>query len=414
MDKPITAPGRPPAEKRRHIPELTSIRAFGAFGVLLTHAAFWTGHYTDDWAGRLHGRWEIGVSLFFVLSAFLLTGHWMGALGAAHPRPDLRRYFLSRAKRVLPAYWIVVTVAYLVHLRDDPPAAGGGWEGWLRSMTFTQTLEFGWFHPGLSQMWSMVVEVGFYLVLPVVGLVMWAAARGRLRPVPVLGVIAVFGAIGPAWTVLSHTFSGPDTSSWLWPMGFFDWFAAGMLLAYGRQVGWRANLPLCWTLALASFLLATTPIAGPPTLIPPDAGQALAKTLLYGLTSALFVAPVALGAGRDGEGRAIAWLRHPALVWLGEISYEFFLVHVLVLDWTMGELGYATFRGSMAGAAIVTAVVSLPLAWLLRRATDVLTGRPGPASPFRPAFAGPGAAASRDDVHLHAERPPAPQRGMRP
>ncbi|WP_246822144.1 MULTISPECIES: acyltransferase [unclassified Corynebacterium] len=151
--------------KSSYVPELTSIRAIGAFGVLLTYAAFWTGHYTDDWWGRLNGRFEIGVTIFFVLSAFLLTGRWLGSPDDVPAnRPDLRKYFTSRAKRVLPAYWIVVTAAFLIHAADDPPPSGGGLQGWLRSMSFTQTLQFGWIHPGLPQMWSMVVEVGFYLV----------------------------------------------------------------------------------------------------------------------------------------------------------------------------------------------------------------------------------------------------------
>ena len=90
--------------KSTYVPELTSIRAIGAFGVLLTHAAFWTGHYTDDWWGRLNGRFEIGVTIFFVLSAFLLTGRWLGSPDDVPAKPpSLRKYFISRAKRVLPA-----------------------------------------------------------------------------------------------------------------------------------------------------------------------------------------------------------------------------------------------------------------------------------------------------------------------
>lgn len=109
-----------------YVPELTGIREIGAFGVLLTHAAFWTGNYTDDWTGRLNGRFEIGVTIFFVLSAFLLTGRWFASPndGRASP-PSLRKYFISRAKRVLPAYWIVVTAAFLIHASDNPPPAAG-------------------------------------------------------------------------------------------------------------------------------------------------------------------------------------------------------------------------------------------------------------------------------------------------
>lgn len=109
--------------------------------------------------------------------------------------------------------------------------------------------------------------------------------------------------------------------------------------------------------------------------MPDDVDQALWKTTLYGLAAGAFVAPIALGT-------EVRWLRHPAMIWLGEVSYEFFLVHVLVMDWVMKTMGYQTFQGSMLAVAIVTTVITLPLSWLLRRITDVLTRRPGPASPW--------------------------------
>lgn len=326
--------------------------------------------------GRLNGRFEIGVTIFFVLSAFLLTGRWLGSPDDVPAnRPDLRKYFTSRAKRVLPAYWIVVTAAFLIHAADDPPPSGGGLQGWLRSMSFTQTLQFGWIHPGLPQMWSMVVEVGFYLVLPLVGLGIWTITKGRLRPGPTLAIIIGFGLIGPVWTVLSHQEELLPVVARLWPMAYFDWFAIGMLLAYGRKVGWRVNLAASWLIALVLFFLSTTTHVGPATLVPDDVDQALWKTTLYGLSAGAFVAPIALGT-------EVRWLRHPAMIWLGEVSYEFFLVHVLVMDWVMTLMGYQTFQGSMLAVAIVTAAFALPLSWLLRRITDVLTRRPGPASPW--------------------------------
>lgn len=346
----------------------------------MTHAAFWTGHYTDDWAGRLHGRWEIGVTIFFVLSAFLLSSAWIKRAGervdgVPMAAPSLKRYFWHRVKRILPAYWITVTVAYLIHRNDNPPPSGGGLEGWLRTMTFTQSLEFGWFHPGLSQMWSMVIEVGFYIALPVFGVIIWAVNRGQWRPYLTLALAVLFGLIGPIWTILSHQDGTLPVMARLWPMAFFDWFAVGIVLAIGRRQGWHINLWISWALALAFFFVATTPLAGPATLVPEDIDQALWKTVLYAAVGGFLIAPLALGT----EVKA---LRHPALVWLGEISYEFFLVHVMIMDWAMGELGYQVFQGSMLAILIVSTVISIPVAWLLRRITDIITRHSAPASPW--------------------------------
>lgn len=359
---------------KRMIPELTSVRAIAAFGVCMTHAAYWTGHYTDDWSGRLHGRWEIGVTIFFVLSAYLLVRPW---LKATTDNPSLKRYFSHRVKRVLPGYWIAVCAAYFIHRDDVPPPLGSGFEGWIRNMTLTQSTEFGWFHPGLTQMWSLVVEVGFYLVLPLVG---WLLLRMRRSSTsestwPTWLIIIGFGLIGPIWTIVTHVGDTFPKIAQLWPMAYFDWFAVGMALAFAQLRGWRISPWVSWPIATVAFAVATTSMAGPATLVPEELGQALAKSILYAATAGFFLAPIVCRSGADNHERATAFLRHPVLVWLGEISYEFFLVHVMVLEWTMTEIGYQTFQGSMIAVLIVTTVISIPLSYVLRRVTDLITRR---------------------------------------
>lgn len=73
-------------EGSRRIAPLTGIRTIAALAVCLTHAAFWTGNYTDDAVGRLFARFEIGVAIFFVLSGYLLFGR-----GCVPPRAPRRR-----------------------------------------------------------------------------------------------------------------------------------------------------------------------------------------------------------------------------------------------------------------------------------------------------------------------------------
>ena len=65
-------------------PVLDTLRAVGALAVLTTHAAFWSGDYTQHgvW-GTLLARLDVGVAIFFVLSGFLLV--------AALPRPGRGR-----------------------------------------------------------------------------------------------------------------------------------------------------------------------------------------------------------------------------------------------------------------------------------------------------------------------------------
>jgi peptidoglycan/LPS O-acetylase OafA/YrhL len=63
-------------------------------------------------------------------------------------------------------------------------------------------------------------------------------------------------------------------------------------------------------------------------------------------------------------------------VWLGEISYEIFLLHVLVMAVVLGAvLGWPLFTGSLPILFLLTLGVTIPLAWLLHRVTSVARSR---------------------------------------
>ena len=72
----------------------------------------------------------------------------------------------------------------------------------------------------------------------------------------------------------------------------------------------------------------------------------------------------------DGRGLVDRVLGSRPMVWLGEISYEIFLLHVLVMAVVLGEvLRWPLFTGSLTGLFVVTLALTVPLAWGLRRLT---------------------------------------------
>ncbi|HTY27735.1 MAG TPA: acyltransferase, partial [Mycobacterium sp.] len=108
------------------------------------------------------------------------------------------------------------------------------------------------------------------------------------------------------------------------------------------------------------------PLAGAVTMGPVRVWEPLTKTVLYAVIAALAVAAVAL----DGRGFADRVLGSRPMVWLGEISYEIFLLHVLVMAVALGEvLRWPLFTGSLPGLFVTTLAVTVPLAWALRRLT---------------------------------------------
>ncbi len=170
------------------VPALTGVRALAAILVLTTHAAYTTGKYTHGYLGVVYSRMEIGVPIFFVLSGFLLFGPWVRAAAAGTAAPSLSRYARHRVRRIMPAYAVTVLAAYVIyHFRDAGPNPGHSFNGLLRNLTLTQIYTdsylYSHLHQGLTQMWSLAVEVAFYLVLPGLAyLLLVLLCRRRWRP----------------------------------------------------------------------------------------------------------------------------------------------------------------------------------------------------------------------------------------
>ncbi len=348
-----------------YVRPLTGLRAIAALLVVGAHAAFWTGRYTPDVAGGAFSRLEIGVALFFVLSGFLLFRPWLRAASGAAELPSTTAYLWHRARRILPAYWITVVATYAIYLfRDDAGETGLGWSGFARNMTLTQIYGPGHLHTGLTQMWSLAVEATFYLLLPVLGwfLVVVVCRRawhpGRLA-VALVGV----AAITPLWTWITHNTDISFTAR-LWLPGFIAWFAGGMLLALASVTVKRCNPYGMGLLALYFLLLACTPLAGEATIVPIDATQAITKSILFLLFATTLMAPLVVGDRPGPLGRLCA---SAPMVWLGEISYEIFLVHLVVMEFVVDMLGYQTFQGSTVGVFVVTVAFTVPIAWALHR-----------------------------------------------
>ena len=94
------------------------------------------------------------------------------------------------------------------------------------------------------------------------------------------------------------------------------------------------------------------------------------KIAFYAVIATLVVAPLALG----DRGCYTRLLASRPMVWLGEISYEIFLVHLIVMEFAMVEiLHWQVYTGSMPVLFIVTLALTIPVAWVLHRFTRVRT-----------------------------------------
>jgi peptidoglycan/LPS O-acetylase OafA/YrhL len=310
------APGSPAVAG--HQDALDGLRAVAAGAVLVTHVGGLTGYVlTGTPASWVVSRGNIGVPIFFVLSGLLLYRPWAAAALAGPPAVRVTTYLRRRALRILPAYWAVVLLALPVL---SPGPARHAWP-WIQYLLLIQNYDthpwwLGTGAPGLAQAWSLVVEVSFYLALPLLAAALtWFACRGRraasdvsLRARRLLAGIAVLGASSFGWTVLTYY---PHAEFWfsatLPPL--MIWFAAGMAIAVASA--WAAAEPgpdgpasrfcravassagMCGLVAGSAFAIACTPVTGPEFISVLSLWSAEIRLALFTVVALALVAPVA-------------------------------------------------------------------------------------------------------------------------
>ena len=360
---------------------LTGLRAVAALLVVGTHAAFATGKLTHGYVGAIYARLEVGVAIFFVLTGFLLFRPWVRAAAGGSAEPDLRRYARHRIRRIVPGYTVTVLVVFALYTVFTPgPNPGQSWYGLLRYLTFTQIYTDDYLitllHTGLSQMWSLAVEVSFYAVLPGLAyLLLRVVCRGQWQPRRALAALTALAAITPLWLVVVSTTELLPNSAGMWLPAHIAWFAGGMALAVLEAIGARCHGTAAIGLAIVLYLAVSIPVCG--TVLGHDPASApVTKSLLYAAIGTLAVAPVALGSAGWYE----RLLSRRSLVWLGEISYEIFLLHVPIMAVTTYlVLRWPLFTGSLPVLIAATLALTIPAAWTLHGHT--VSRAPAPAAP---------------------------------
>jgi peptidoglycan/LPS O-acetylase OafA/YrhL len=255
--------------------------------------------------------------------------------------------------RIMPGYLVAVVVILMLL-----PDAKADLTVWLANLSLTQIYVPLTLTPGLTQMWSLSVEVSFYLALPLLALL---AAR-----VPVRARIPVIAAAGLASLAWVHIpFDGASGHNpWNWPPAFFSWFAAGMLLAEltVSPFGWAHRLArrrvLMAAVAVAAFVVAASPLAGREGLAPGSIGQVTLKTAMGALLAAALLAPLVL----DRPDTPHRFLGSAMMVMLGRWSYGIFIWHLAALAMVFPMVGEFPFNGRMPVVLVLTVVFGVAIA----------------------------------------------------
>jgi peptidoglycan/LPS O-acetylase OafA/YrhL len=388
---------------RPRFPHVDALRAVAALAVVLTHTAFVSGAiFTSSFKG-LMAHLNVGVTLFFLISGFLLYRPYVAARASGLPPPSWTGYARRRFLRIAPAYWLALTA-----LAVFPGLAGvfsGNWwvyYGLLQPYPIyqsgaecLQTVQ----GCGIAPTWSLSVEVAFYVLLPVYAAVL-ARLAGRRAGSPArarLGTdLWVLAALAGASLGLRLWLLGRPSLGWMYStvVANFAWFSLGMAVAVvsvaierrrgaGHPGARRPVLPgvdaLAWVAAVGLFCLLSL------RLLPATAASAaltrsqhVVEHLGLGLVALLLLLPaVTLRPGTGVPGRVLG---NRVLGWLGLVSYGIFLWHLPVMfyladrganTWLPGNpfvsLTAATMAVTVALAAVSYYLVERPLMRWSRR-----------------------------------------------
>jgi peptidoglycan/LPS O-acetylase OafA/YrhL len=232
---------------RRLLP-LDGLRGVAAVAIVIHHAWMFSAHGMTL-ADRALDELRLGVTLFFVLSGYLLYGPFVAAALDGRRQPSRSRYALKRAARILPAYWLVLAGAFALTTAVHHPMRVEAAQLPLFFVFAQNQVEAvrGQLDPPL---WSLAVEASFYVLLPVMAI---AVARlGRDRRAQLL-LVAALGAAGLLCCALGTALAWPRTvtDSLLTTLPLFACGMAVAVATHGRSLGARtgtllalAGLPL--------------------------------------------------------------------------------------------------------------------------------------------------------------------------
>ena len=356
-----------------YFPNFYGFRLIAAFAVVALHIQLMATRY--GWGPNRYGKdlevLSLGVDFFFILSGFLMTSLIVVALKNNSFR--LSRYYLKRALRILPLYYLVVVVVFFaVNLVKIPKIESMPLERNFEEQLSLHLLmlpqvakSYLPFVPYGGQLWSIGVEIMFYLFWPfllmtrkplltviafcainIMAKVLVVFGLGSLHPVSKFLAMSRFEVLaigGFAYLVWDHTRA--------------DRNAGG---AGTRLVRTLITIPsLAWIGILSGCVATLTCMALIPNAVHLVAAVWFALVLLYSVNGVI----------------RLGFLEWPVIRYLGEISYGIYVWHFLAIGAVKGIMDYYTiplrspffWTSFWAGSILATIAISIASYELLEK-----------------------------------------------
>jgi peptidoglycan/LPS O-acetylase OafA/YrhL len=296
----------------KYMPQLDSLRTFAVFLVLLEH---WL--YQASWT-KLFPLGMTGVTLFFVLSGFLITQILLNSRIISERKDEnkfhsIKQFYIRRTLRIFPIYYITIFVLFLLNIQNIR-------EKFLWFLFYASNIYFYKINDwagNISHLWTLAVEEQFYIFWPF--LILFIPKRFLLK-----GIIAIT-ILGPVIRTVLYLLG--DRSEWALSFIFIltpscmDCFGLGALIAYWSLMD---DDPFLKRPILAyAFLIINIGVI----VILSFFGESALSVFLYRFSISAICMMIISKASKGFKGITGSILENPVLRYLGKVSYGLYLYH---------------------------------------------------------------------------------------
>jgi peptidoglycan/LPS O-acetylase OafA/YrhL len=330
-----------------------------------------------SWAG-ISSTVFFGMDLFFVLSGFLIGSILIRSIESSGSQ-HVRRFYLRRAFRTFPSYYLILTCSYLARLFvwHNPPRQSVLFE-------YAYLTDYALDDPVMGYGWSLAVEEKFYLVVPFLFFLLRRLRTDRVRIVVLaamwesaLGVRLAILRSHPGWTFETFTRAVYFTSH-----SRYDTLVAGIIMAY-VQHRWREPIARWLEGGAARAILSAVVAACLVPLLAPglygETHQRLVYAFNWGTETSIMYFALVLLVINGPPGWVSRFLSAKAFRQLATLGYGVYLVHVPLASWPLEplvrwlQLGLGWSMGAVWPTALV---VLLALSFVGAYALHLLVEKP--------------------------------------
>ena len=358
---------------KRRFASLDGVRAMAAYLVVMHHVGFASGVTFHSDFGAFLTRMDVGVSIFFVLSGYLLFKPMVDAMLSGRDPLPTRKFWRRRFWRIYPSYVFALIVMLIIGA-----VRVGGPVGFVVAVPLVQI-----YHPdhaiaGLTQAWSLATEISFYFALPLFARLLIRTCRDKspnryaMKILFALVLVYVTSFVFRIGVNIWHPWY--RNAIWHWLPSMMDIFALGMLIAV--LASWSAHntdikascqkiaglaVPI-FSAAVLLFVVMSTQLGLKRGLNMPGFPREMLQQTLYGIIGFMVVLPFALGPEIKTILHRFFGLR--PIAWVGLVSYGVYLWHELLIAGNLGEkhMPWKLFDDNFAGRLGAVTVVTLIIA----------------------------------------------------